>query len=402
MMIKKIRLSLAVAGISLSMLLPNVSFAELGVSYDQMTYQELPQTVLNPFSYQGLVSVRENNFSDHYSSLPKNIPDYWDVVSVGRDILEKECGMSGRLDPIDYENLPHKDLLMQGALHKCGVGFAVQAMTLNYAFIHKYGVPPTYWTDLFDFNRFPGKRALPKQSRYLFEIILLADGVQPAYVYPLLSTKEGQDRALNKLDLIFDEIIWWTDLNSVRDWLDKGFITMSVAPDGAMLTKGGIDTIGVSRHQVLYEMRYYALLKESKQKDLAYAFISYATQPDQQLKLANTQYYGPVIKQAWRLVSPEVADYLTNKPENIQGGLLLNYDFYVKYGDELEKRFNDWYANKQAPVRVVNTFTGQIEEEAAQPIEVEVIEIEFVGPEPLEFIGPELPEFIGPILLKQN
>ncbi|MGL4674870.1 MAG: extracellular solute-binding protein [Wohlfahrtiimonas sp.] len=405
---KNIKLSKALLALSLGLCFPLTSVAALSVSYDQMSYQELPTTVLYPFSYQGLVSIRENNLPNGQSYLPKNLPDYWDVVVVGRDILEQECKPNGLLEVLDYENFPHKDLLTIGAIQQCGVGFSVQGMTLNYALIHKYGVPPTHWVDFFDFNRFPGKRALPKQSKYLLEAVLLADGVQPSYLYPLLATKEGQDRAFKKLDLIYDEILWWSDVENLKLWLEQGIVSMSIAPDGAMLSKDGVDTIGVSRQQVMYEMKYYAMLKDSQQKDLAYAFISYATQPDQQLKLANQQYYGPTIKQAWRLVSPNTAEYITNNPKNLQGGILLDYNFYAEHGAELEKRFNEWLVSKEAPVKRVSMAGSQKPVKSvvkqlgigAEDIDISLdsMDVNFIGPrlELLEenFFGPQLIDYI--------
>ncbi len=391
---KKIKLSKAALLLTLGALISDISIAALSVSYDQMSHQELPATVLYPFSYQGLVSIRENNFSNSQSYLPKNLPDYWDVVVVGRDILEQECKPNGQLEVLDYENFPHKNLLTSGAIQQCGVGFSVQGMTLSYALVHKYGVPPTHWVDLFDFNRFPGKRALPKQPRYLLEAALLADGVQPSYLYLLLATKEGQDRAFNKLDLIYDDILWWNDVNNLKLWLEQGIVSMSIAPDGAMLSNDGVDTIGVSRQQVMYEMKYYAILKSSQQKDLAYSFVSYATQPDQQLKLVNQQYYGPTIKQAWRLVSPSTVEYITNHPKNLQNGILLDYSFYAEHGAVLEHRFHEWLKEKEAPVKRVSMASDQ-KPDMKKTIDND--ENEFFGPslELLEqnFIGPQLTDF---------
>ncbi|WP_077926546.1 extracellular solute-binding protein [Wohlfahrtiimonas larvae] len=391
---KKIKLSKAIWVFSFGAFFSNLSTAALSVSYDQMLNQSLPMTILYPFSYQGLVSVSENNFPNYQSYLPKNLPDYWDVVVVGRDILEQECRPDGQLEVLDYDNFPHRDLLTSGAIQQCGVGFSVQGMTLNYALVHKYGVPPVHWVDLFDFNRFPGKRALPKQAKYLLEAVLLADGVQPSYLYPLLATQEGQDRAFNKLDLIYDDILWWSDVNNLKLWLDQGIVSMSIAPDGAMLSNDGLDNVGVSRHQVIYEMKYYAILKSSQQKDLAYAFISYATQPDQQLKFTHQQYYGPTIKQAWRLVSPSSAEYITNHPKNLQGGILLDYNFYAEHGAALEARFNDWLVSKEAPVKRVSAAINR-DESLSSSVKDE--EIEFVGPSldlfELNFIGPQRIDF---------
>jgi putative spermidine/putrescine transport system substrate-binding protein len=172
-----------------------------------------------------------------------------------------------------------------------------------------------------------------------------------------------------------------------------------------MLSKDSVDTIGISRQQVMYEMKYYAMLKSSQQKDLAYAFISYATQPDQQLKLANQQYYGPTIKQAWRLVSPNTAEYITNNPKNLQGGILLDYDFYAEHGVMLEKRFNEWLVSKEAPVKRVSMADGKRTvvkklTDGAENLDISVVseEVGFIGPklESFEknFIGPQLFDFI--------
>lgn len=403
-----IKMYKAFFSIAFGSLLPFSSMATLSVSYDQVNYQELPMTVLYPFSYQGLVSVGENNFSSSMSYLPKILPNYWDVVVVGRDILEQECHSDGQLEALDYEKFPHKELLTVSAVQKCGVGFSVLGVTLNYSLLHKYGVPPTHWVDLFDFNRYPGKRALPKQAKYLFEAILLADGVHPDYVYPLLATQEGQDRVFNKLDLIYDDILWWNDVNNLKLWLEQGLVAISVAPDGAMLAKDGIDTIGVSRYQVLYEMKYYAMLKHSKQKDIAYAFISYATQPEQQLKLTNAQYYGPTIKQATSLVSSDVSGYITNTPKNLQHGVLIDYDFYAKHGKELQIRFDEWLASKEVPVKKVlistlesldtklvpnaqeneNVLSSDLDSEFVGPLP-NVVSEDFVGPQPVDYIDED-------------
>lgn len=396
-----IKLSKAFLALSLGAFLPFSSMAALTVSYDQMNYQALPATVLYPFSYQGLVSIGENNFLSSASFLPKIIPDHWDVVVVGRDILEQECNDEGQLESLDYDQFPHKDLLTVGAVQKCGVGFSVLGIGLNYSLAHQYGVPPTHWIDLFDFNRFPGKRALPRQAKYLFEAILLADGVQPDYLYPLLATTEGQDRVFNKLNLIYDDILWWNDVNNLKLWLEQGLVVMSVAPDGAMLSKDGIDNVGISRQQILYEMKYYAMLKESKQKDIAYAFISYATQPDQQLKFTNAQYYGTTIKQGSSLVAPNVAEYITNNPRNLQGGILIDYDFYAQHGEVLEERFTEWLSSKNMPVKRVLTANTQntvmqnlLSIEEMTDITVSNAVIDFIGPmlndKHIDFVGPQL------------
>ena len=64
---------------------------------------------------------------------------------------------------------------------------------------------PKTWADLFDAEKFPGKRTFYKWSAPgVIEAALLADGVAPDKLYPL-----DLDRAFKKLDTIKDDIIWW-------------------------------------------------------------------------------------------------------------------------------------------------------------------------------------------------
>ena len=55
-------------------------------------------------------------------------------------------------------------------------------------------------TDLFDLQKFPGKRALRKNPFVNLEWALIADGVPTEDVYKVLGTPEGVDRAFAKLD----------------------------------------------------------------------------------------------------------------------------------------------------------------------------------------------------------
>ncbi len=358
--------------------------AQLSVSYDPTTETTIRATIFDPFTRLGDIAISENILPSKNLSLPKDIPQYWDIISVSKDILQKECG--NRLEILDLENIPHRELLTPSAIEKCGIGYAIEGTTLAYSTLHRYGTPPTQWGDLFDFNRYPGKRAFPRQARHLLEALLIGDGVKPEFVYSVLSTKEGRERALNKLDLIYDEIIWWGDINSLKSWLTEGLITMAIVPDGAILSQSGIDNFSVSRNAVIYQQRYYAISKSSSKKDLAYAFLSFATQPEQQIRYSNQQYYGPTIKQGWTLLQPEVKEYVTNYPQNIKHALLENYDFYAQHGQTLETEFNEWLAKKQSNIRRVEET-----EEVILP-HVEFDESNFIGPIKPLFIGPIKPE----------
>ena len=57
---------------------------------------------------------------------------------------------------------------------------------------------------IFDLETFPGKRSLEKKPKKNLEWALLCDGVAKDELYDVLSTDEGVQRALDKLDTIKD------------------------------------------------------------------------------------------------------------------------------------------------------------------------------------------------------
>src|SRR5262249_16257094 len=130
-----------------------------------------------------------------------------DTNTVDLDIWEpdgKEMLILGRrdlLEPIDYSLLPPslKDDLLPAAIHKYGVGEVVYGAGLVYATNSKVTKQnhPRNWVDFWDVKKFPGPRTMPDPSYQIgpIEPALIADGVDPAKLYPL-----DIDRAFRSLD----------------------------------------------------------------------------------------------------------------------------------------------------------------------------------------------------------
>jgi len=68
------------------------------------------------------------------------------------------------------------------------------------------GEKPQKIADLFDLERFPGKRALKKEPSAILEWALMAEGVPNSQVYSLLSTERGIRIALKSLSRIRNHI----------------------------------------------------------------------------------------------------------------------------------------------------------------------------------------------------
>ncbi len=314
----------------------------VAVAFDQASANGFRQAFFYPFVNVGEIPVSENYLNDNIIDLPNPIPPHWQVVSVNRETLINECHAQGKLEAIDWTQIPHQKSLIPSALETCGIGYTITGTVLAYSIAHKYGTPPFNWEALFNTDRYPGRRALPKQARSNLEIALLADGVPNDQIYTLLATPLGVKRALAKLETIKDYIVWWDDLETAKELLLNGDVAMLVGSDGAIFADEGFDNIGVVRDQVIYRMHYFAIPKKAPEPNLAYSFISFATQLEQQLNFSKIIPYGPANKDAERLLPEVLQNKITNFPLNLRNGILEDAEFYAKHGEKMKVTFQEW------------------------------------------------------------
>lgn len=123
----------------------------------------------------------------------------WDIVDVELSDAIRACD-EGLLETIDHSILPAgadgtpaTEDFLEGTLHDCAV--ANIAWSSVYVFDKtKFDVGPTTIADLFDLEKFPGKRGFRKNPKVTLEFALMADGVPAADVYEVLATPEGIDQ----------------------------------------------------------------------------------------------------------------------------------------------------------------------------------------------------------------
>ena len=163
----------------------------------------------------------------------------WDVL----DILEGDAMLAcddGIAQQLDYEKdlspgadgTPVMEDFVEGSLSGCFVPTIVYATLFSYNNNAFPGEKPNSIVDVFDIEKFPGKRALEKKPDANLEWALVADGVPYSEVYDVLSTKEGVDRAFAKLDTIKDQIIWWEAGAQPPQLLADGEVAIASAYNG--------------------------------------------------------------------------------------------------------------------------------------------------------------------------
>ena len=85
---------------------------------------------------------------------------------------------------------------------------------------------------MFDLETYPGKRTLERRPINNMEWALLCDGVAKDEIYDVLATEEGQQQALDKLDTIKDQTVWWSAAAEPPQLLADGEVVMGSSYNG--------------------------------------------------------------------------------------------------------------------------------------------------------------------------
>lgn len=261
----------------------------------------------------------------------------WDVVDVENDFAVM-AGKKGLLEPLDFSQLK-RDELDPRFVTDYSVGSFFYAYTLGYnKDVYKDAVPKT-WVDLFDMEKFPGKRTYYKWAGPgVYEIPLLADGVKPEELYPL-----DIDRALKKMDTIKKDIVWWASGAQSQQLLASAETPIGMFWSGRvhLLMKDGAN-VDMSWEQNLTAADVLVIPKGTKNKDMAMKFLAKASSAEGQAEMAKQLGYAPTNKKSLDLLDAETRDSLPTKYE--AQNVPINIEYWADNRDELGKRWYDWQA----------------------------------------------------------
>lgn len=274
----------------------------------------------------------------------------WDVIDVDASTALAGCDQ-GFLEEIDYDRVGQpKDKFVVGGALDCGVA------TIVYATVYGYdagnlpaewnGQVPTTVADFFDLEKFPGKRGLYKKPFINLEWALIADGVSRDDVYDVLRTEEGLDRAFAKLDTIKSSVVWWEAGAQAPELLGNGEVVMTQAWNGrlynAVKNEGKQFVIVWDNEAVDFD--YWAIMKGTPKLDAAYAFLAYASAPENMARQSQFIAYGPSHADAIPHIPQDVLKDLPTAPENMTTAFTVDASFWGDNSEALGERFNAWLA----------------------------------------------------------
>jgi putative spermidine/putrescine transport system substrate-binding protein len=312
-----------------------------------------------PYSLRTGIEVRTALYDGELDGLRRQVKSHaysWDVVDFELPTAIKACN-EGLLERFGADALPQgangapaiKDFV-PNALGPCWIGTVVYSQIVAYAPRRFAGNPPKTLADFFDVVGYPGPRALRRGSaKYNMELALLADGVAPADLYRVLSTPQGVDRALHKLEGIRSNTIWWNAAGEPAAMLEDGRAAFSTILNGdvydAILHHRAIAPIW---DRQLYELDVFGVPKGNPKPRMALDFLRFATTPRQLAIVSDWVPYGPARRSAVAFVTrnPELGTqmrpFLPTAPENFASAFAIDDAWWAENGAAVELRWQRW------------------------------------------------------------
>lgn len=239
----------------------------------------------------------------------------WDVMDLELPDAVAACA-KGLLEPIDASSLPAApngtpamNDFVPGAIGPCWVASVVYSEVIAFSPTHFTGAQPATLADVFDVQRFPGKRAFNRGTAKLnVEMALLADGVAPKDVYAVLSTPQGLARAFAKLDSIRSAIVWYANASEAAQMLGDGRAVMAAMPNWAVFDANNQSPstglkLAIVWDRQLYQLEVLGVPKGNPKHDKAMDFVRYATQAPNLGAMSSWIAYGPARKSALAYVA---------------------------------------------------------------------------------------------------
>ena len=301
-----------------------------------------------PFMKEAGAKITQEEFNGEIAKVRAQVESgniTWDIVDADSQMSMAGCA-EGIFEKLDWAKLGlDRSKILAADANDCTVPTIAYATVIAYDTSKLKDGPKTI-ADVFDMQKFPGKRALQKNPFVNLEWALVADGVDMKDVYKMLGTPEGVDRAFKKLDTIKKDVIWWEAGAQPPQLLADGQVVLTSAWNGRIFKAIKEDKKPFAimwDHQGL-DWEGWTIVKGSKKSDLAYKFMTFATRPDRQADQTNYISYAPANKDAVPLINPDTLKDIPSSPDNMKTAFIVDAKFWADNGDALRERFNAWLA----------------------------------------------------------
>ncbi len=304
-------------------------------------------TIEKDFTEETGVTVRNDYNSDttkFFAAMENEAPIPWSMVEFptkGDYLRARDAGYLQKLDPkvIDFSKLE------DGAYDEYGVDVQRYGIVLTYNTEKFSGSSaPTSIRDIYDLEKFPGKRCLFKYPQFgaVLESALLADGVDRSALYPL-----DLDRAFAKLDTIKSDILWWGNGDEAIRLLSSGECSIGVAWSGRVYSAVKEDNAPLAMvwNDSLYAQAVYAIPNGAPNAAAAQVLIAYFISDTEAQKalVREIPYTTAIVALDSASYGDEMVPWIV-AGENAEVAILEDANYYKEHLPEVVDRFNRWVA----------------------------------------------------------
>lgn len=298
--------------------------------------------LFQPFAAASGIRLRDDTYNGEMARIHAMVRARdvaWDVVMVEAPELQRGCE-DGIFARIDWSVVDRSKFTPAGTT-PCGAGAVAWGTAL---FWDEARTPtgPQNFAELWDVQRFPGKRSLRFSPKATLEIALLSDGVAREDVYRVLATPAGQQRAFARLEQLRPHIVWWRSGAQPLQFVGSGEVAYAVAFTGRVVAANAQGArYRMQWDTLLYSVDYWAVVQGSPRTADAMRMIEWMTNLDPLLNLARVWPASPAHR-----AFQERADLRAANPHSVASnadrGLFIDTEFWVQNGEELEQRFANW------------------------------------------------------------
>ena len=234
----------------------------------------------------------------------------------------------------------------------CFIPQIVYSTTFGYRTDMVGDTPPTSINDVFDLEKYPGKRSLEKRPINNFEWALLADGVPPDQIYEVLGTDEGVERALAKLDTIKDQVVWWEKGAQTPQLLADGEVVMGSTYNGRLFSviEEEKQPVAMMWDWQVFDLDGWVVPVGGKNEADVIEYLKFATDTQRLADQAKYISYGPARASSAPMVGKhadlgiDMGPHMPTDPNNAKHTLLYNFEFWADNLDDMSEKFQAWLA----------------------------------------------------------
>ncbi len=254
----------------------------------------------------------------------------WDIGDSSAPVASM-LGKQGFLEKVDYSVVNKEDVVSPAYAQEYGATPLAFSSIIVYD-SEKYPEAPKGWADFYDFERFPGRRAMQKDAEVMMDTLQLGLGRDPAALYPL-----DVDACLAKLKEIKDNVIFWDSGSQSEEMMRSGEADMGILWQSRAfaVVKDSGDRLKATWNQGILQAGSFVIPKGAPLvADAQRLLASMLALPEPQVEALKLLGTGPTNPKAAALVPAELRPVNPLDPDNRALQIELNAEWW---GDNYAK-----------------------------------------------------------------